>query len=62
MAKPVNGPIAPPRTAINTPINNGASGPRGTPFPSSVNAIINAIRIAVITNSTAKAPPILKLG
>ncbi len=42
MAKPVSGPMEAPITAISRPISSGASGPRGTPLPSSVSAVDDA--------------------
>ncbi|CSP93541.1 Uncharacterised protein [Shigella sonnei] len=55
MAKPVNGPVEAPITATRIPISKGASGPLGTPLPSSVNAIINPINMDVMTTSTNAA-------
>ncbi len=55
MAKPVNGPMALPITAISRPISSGAIAPRGRPLLSSVRAMMTAMRIAVMTTSTSSA-------
>ena len=44
-----------PITATRIPMSKGASGPLGTPLPSSVNAIINPINMDVMTTSTNAA-------
>ena len=42
-------------SATSRPISSGASGPFGTPLPSSVSAIIIPISMEVITTSTSAA-------
>lgn len=62
IAKPVSGPVEAPITATRMPINSGASGPLGTPLPSSVSAMIIPISIEVITTSTSAACQMLSSG
>ncbi|MCY1454703.1 hypothetical protein D9M71_717860 [compost metagenome] len=62
IAKPVNGPMALPITAISRPISSGAMAPRGRPLLSSVRAMITAISTAVMIISTRKAWPVDSAG
>ena len=62
MANPVSGAVAAPMTATSRPISSGASGPLGTPLPSSVSAIIKPISIEVMTISTSAASQTLMLA